>query len=278
MFAHIRLRVILACAGGTGTSMTTISAVATGLKNIRRWRDMYRLEMSCQIVHDSVHDRDGWSQEYLLSVHGTAVGYGSVAVGGPWSDRPAVYEFYVVPNRRLLVFELFQSLLASSGAVDIEIQSNDVLGTVMLHTFAREVRSESILFEDALLTVHEPAGAIFRAPLPAEAPDVPAEHLRWCGVVEVDGVVAASGGILFHYNRPFGDIYMEVDEAFRGRGLGSFIVQELKRICYEGGHIPAARCNPDNVSSRGTLQKAGFVPCGHILKGSVEPGQLAHSA
>jgi RimJ/RimL family protein N-acetyltransferase len=81
--------------------------------------------------------------------------------------------------------------------------------------------------------------------------------------------VAASGGILFHYNRPYGDIYMETAEAFRRRGLGSFLVQELKRVCYEGGQVPAARCSPNNIASRRTLQRAGFVPCGHILKGAV---------
>ena len=60
---------------------------------------------------------------------------------------------------------------------------------------------------------------------------------------------------------------MDVAEAFRRRGLGAFIVQELKRVCYEGGSVPAARCGADNVPSRRTLQKAGFVPCGHILNG-----------
>ncbi len=48
-----------------------------------------------------------------------------------------------------------------------------------------------------------------------------------------------AGDILYHYNRPYGDIYMKVGEPFRKRGLGSFLVQELKRICYEGGSVPA---------------------------------------
>jgi RimJ/RimL family protein N-acetyltransferase len=258
--------------------MTTFSAAATGLGSIRRWRDMYRLEMNCQIIFDSIHDRDGWTQEYLLSVGNTAVGYGSVAISGPWSGRPTAYEFYVVPTRRLFVFDLFRALLASSGAIDIEAQSNDVLATVMVHTFAQGVRSEAILFEDRLLTSHRPEGASFREPTESEAADVSAEQRRWRGVVEVDGVVAASGGILFHYNRPFGDIYMDVAEPFRRRGFGSFLVQELKRVCYEGGHVPAARCNPDNVASRRALQKAGFVPCGHILKGSVKQGEPGPTA
>src|SRR6266446_1300495 len=81
-----------------------------------------------------------------------------------------------------------------------------------------------------------------------------ADQLSSHGVVEVGGAVAAKGGILFHYNRPYGDIYMEVAEAYRRRGLGSYLVQELKRICYEQGNIPAARwqygkyCFPQNTS------------------------------
>ena len=246
-----------------------ISAKATDLKEILRWRDMYRLEMGCQIVHDSIHERAGWTDEYMLYMEGTPVGYGSVAVGGPWKEAPAAYEFYVVPHQRLKLFELFRALLDLSGAVSIEVQSNDALATAMLHTFAGPVTSEAILFHDKVNTLHRPIGATFREPAPEEAPDVPADHLRWCGVVEVEGEVAASGGILFHYNRPYGDIYMETSEPFRGRGLASFLVQELKRVCYEGGHVPAARCNPDNLASRRTLQSAGFVPCGHILKGAV---------
>src|SRR2546426_2165351 len=249
----------------------TIFAKATTLEDIVLWRDMYRLEMTCQIIHDSIHERRGWTNEYMLSVAGTTVGYGSVAVGGPWKGTPTAYEFYVVPHQRFRLFELLHALLGASGAVAIEVQSNDVLATTMLHTFAGPVTSESVLFHDKASTAHRPIGATFREPTATEAPDVPRDQLRWHGVVEVEGTVAASGGILFHYNRPYGDIYMETKESFRRRGLGSFLVQELKRVCYEGGHVPAARCNPDNVASRRTLQSAGVVPCGHILKGSVRP-------
>jgi GNAT superfamily N-acetyltransferase len=244
-------------------------AEATELKDIVRWRDMYRLEMGCQIVHDSIHPRPGWTDEYMVSVAGAAVGYGSVAVSGPWRGSPTLYEFYVVPHQRLHLFDLFHALLEASGAVAIEVQSNDVLATTMLHAFSSQATSEAILFHDQVCTRHQPAGATFRRPTADEARDVARDQLEWCGVVEVGGEVAASGGILFHYNRPYGDIYMEVTEPFRRRGLGSFLVQELKRVCYEGGHVPAARCGPANVASRQTLQKAGFVPCGHILKGPV---------
>jgi GNAT superfamily N-acetyltransferase len=246
-----------------------LSAKAASVEDIRAWRDMYRLKMSCQIIHDSIHSRPGWTQEYFLFLGDIPVGYGSIAIAGPWEDKPTVYEFYVAPPYRSLVFDLFSELLVVSGAAAIETQSNDVLLTVMLHTFASNVISESILFHDKQTTKLAPAGAVFRIGTAAEFLDVSPDRLKWHGVVEVEGKVTATGGILFHYNRPYGDIFMEVAEPFRRRGLGSFLVQELKRICYEAGNVPAARCNPKNIASRKALQKAGFVPCGHILVGSV---------
>jgi len=248
-----------------------LSAKPASAEDVLPWRDMYRLEMSCQIIHDSIHSRKGWTQEYFLFAGGVAVGYGSIAIAGPWKEKPTVYEWYVVPQYRSHMFDLFSALLAASGSATIETQSNDTLLTVMLHTFAPSVTSESILFHDKLTTAHLPPGAIFRGATAADALDISPDQLKWHGIVEVEGKVAATGGILFHYNRPYGDIYMEVAEPFRRRGLGSFIVQELKRVCYEGGNVPAARCNPKNIASRKTLQKAGFVPCGHILTGSVSP-------
>ena len=93
-------------------------------------------------------------------------------------------------------------------------------------------------------------------------------------LVEWNGHVVGNGGILFHYNFPYGDIYMEVGEPFRRRGLGSYLVQELKRACYELGAIPGARCDPTNAASRRTLQRAGFAPFAHILIGSLDTSQL----
>jgi GNAT superfamily N-acetyltransferase len=248
-----------------------LSARPASVEEILPWRDMYRLEMGCQIIHDSIHGRPGWTQEYFLVAGDAKVGYGSIAMGGPWKGKPTVYEFYVVPHYRSGLFDLFSLLLVASGAAAIEAQSNDTLLTVMLHTFTTNVTSESILFHDKLSTAHSPVGAIFRRAAPEDTAQIISRELdpeaSW--VVEVEGTIVAAGGILFHYNRPFGDIYMKVTEPFRRRGLGAYLVQELKRICYEDGNVPAARCNPKNIASRKTLQKAGFVPCGHVLTGSV---------
>jgi len=248
-----------------------LCAKTAAVEDVSPWRDSYRLEMSCQIVHDSIHYRPGWTQEDVLLAGGAKVGYGSIAVAGPWKGKPTVYEFYVVPQHRSRVFELFSVLLSASGAIAIETQSNDASLTVMLHTFAPRASSESVLFHDKLTSSYSPAGAKVRRATLEDAAQVVSRDLdsdaHW--IVEVEGEIAGTGDILFHYNRPYGDIYMTITEPFRRRGFGSYLVQELKRICYEGGNVPAARCNTQNIASRKTLQKAGFVPCGHILAGLV---------
>jgi GNAT superfamily N-acetyltransferase len=259
--------------------VTTARAIESPLQSILPWRDLHRQEMNCQITKDSIHFRDGWSREFLLFDGPVTVGYGSLAVAGPWKDMPTIYEFHVAPPARDRVFDLFEALLAASGAVAIEIQSNDPLLTAMLHAYAPGAVSESILFHDRITSHHPaPQGATFRPATPDDANAIAAAKLdadaTW--VLEFDGginggQIVATGGILFHYNRPYGDIYMSVAEPFRRRGLGSYLVQELKRTCYENGHVPAARCNPANLASRKTLQRAGFVPCGHILVGQIAP-------
>jgi GNAT superfamily N-acetyltransferase len=198
-------------------------------------------------------------------------GFGSVAIGGPWSGKPTILEFYVIREHRERAFELFETFHEACGAELMEVQSNDVVATVMLHTYARDIKSESILFHDGFTTTL----ASKEARLEQLTSD---DEIRRALVerqgggewrLQMGAETVATGGILFHYNAPYGDVYMDVAAPFRRRGFGATLVQELKRIAYELGAIPGARCNPQNVPSRRTLQKAGFVPFAHILTGSI---------
>jgi GNAT superfamily N-acetyltransferase len=243
------------------------------LREIEPLREKYREEMNCQIIHDSIHGRAGWSREFALSIDdgGAVIGYGSVAVAGPWRDNHALYEFFVEPEYRMQTFEAFTSLLQSCGAKIIETQSNERVLPVMLHVFARNLRTEAILFEDAFETSFRPPGAGFRAATASDAVVLRQleldEEAAW--VATMNGEIAGAGGVLYHYNRPYGDVYMKIAEPFRRLGLGSYLVQELKAVCRIGDSVPAARCNVDNLPSRKTLQKAGFVPCGALIVGDV---------
>ncbi len=237
-------------------------------------RTLYRAEQTCQIVHDSIHRRSGWTQSYLLEIDHRPAGFGSIAISGPWKDKPTIFEFYLRPEARAHAFDCFEAFLAASKARFFEVQSSDSLLLVMLHAYGRNVATESIVFFDGATTFHTCPGAQLLLQTSAENARACLEARQggpeW--TLECDGQSVAKGGILFHYNRPYGDIYMNVEEPFRRRGFGSYLVQELKREAYAMGAIPAARCNPTNIPSRRTLQKAGFVPYAHILNAEIGPG------
>lgn len=232
-------------------------------------RDLYRHEMHCQIIHDSWHSR-GWVDCYLLSIDGRGVGYGLVGSVPP-ADRDTVTEFYVVPMFRGAASPLFRRLVDVSNAANVELQSNDRLFTLMLYDTAEEIERHAVLFEDRLTTQLPANDGHFRRATEAEKATVFPHHVEPVGdwVIEVKGEIVATGGILFHYNVPYGDMYMEVAEPFRRRGHGSYLIQELKRTAYEMGRIPAARCGAQNVASRATLQKAGMLPCARMLVGKL---------
>lgn len=254
-------------------TVMAIAVRASELREIEPLREKYRKEMDCQIIHDSIHERTGWTREFALYDDGVVIGYGSVAVAGPWRDRAALYEFFVEPEHRMRTFDAFTSLLQLCDAKIIETQSNDHLLTVMLHVFARNLRTESILFEDGFQTSLCPEDASFRAATASDAAVLRRleldENAAW--VATMNDEIAGAGGVLYHYNRPYGDVYMKIAEPFRRLGLGAYMVQELKAVCRASASVPSARCNVDNLPSRRTLQMAGFVACGALIVGDL-PG------
>jgi GNAT superfamily N-acetyltransferase len=252
--------------GGVGPLRTQLASA----EDILPMRTRHREEMNCQIVHDSIHTRPGWTLTYRLEVDAGTVGYGTVAVAGPWKEQPTLLEFYVLPAHRPLAFRLFEMLLVVSKPQRFEIQSNDVLPLIMAHTYGRDIVSEKIVFCDAGNTSHPSRGAVLVRVTPeAESKRCLEERAGssdW--TLELDGASIGRGGFAFHYNRPYADVYIEIDERYRRRGFAAYFVQELKRECYAMGAVPAARCSPSNAASYWTLQSAGFAPFAHILIGA----------
>jgi GNAT superfamily N-acetyltransferase len=249
------------------TTASVIDVVPAPLDAILELREDYRREMDCQIVHDSWHAR-GFTDAYLLRAAGEVVGYGSVG-GTPGEPRDTVKEFFVVPAHRGRARALFRALVAASGARTIEAQTNDVLLSLMLFESATDLASETILFEDAITTNHPAPGARLHRLTDAERRDVfthTSEPVGDWGLVS-KGRVVATGGVLYHYNPPFGDLYMEVASDCQRRGFGTYLVQELKRVCRDAGRVPAARCHLGNHASRRTLERAGMRSCACIVRG-----------
>jgi GNAT superfamily N-acetyltransferase len=237
------------------------------LEEVLPLRELYRREMNCQIIHDSLPGR-GFGDLFLIRADGRVAGYGFV-MGYRGEPKDMIREFYILPAHRGSALPMFRQLVATTRARRIETQTNDVLLTLMLYDCATGITSDRVLFHDALTTNLVVPGACFREVTEVDREKIFEHKVEGVGdwLIEHAGAIVATGGIARHYNPPYGDIYMEVDGPFRRRGHGSFLVQELKRACYEMGRAPAARCDASNVASRATLQKAGLLPCARMLSG-----------
>jgi len=239
------------------------------LKEILPLRALFLQENNFQVRYDACHER-GWSDSYLISSGYTPIGYGSVKGKEDLSQRDAIFEFYLLPSYRDRTSVIFQQLIKASQAIFIECQSNSVLITSMLYEFAVKISSDVILFEDGPITTLDIPGAIFREWHEGDNIFKHNSEPEGSHVLEIAGEVIATGGFLLHYNKPFADLYMEVREDRRRKGYGSFLIQEVRKVCYEAGRIPAARCNITNMASKATLLKGGLKIAGYILNGEIK--------
>jgi hypothetical protein len=240
-------------------------AIKTTLQHILPLRNLFLQETNFQIRYHACHER-GWSDLYLLRIGDDAIGYGAIKGKEQLSDKDAVFEFYIIPPYRKYAGPLFAQLLATTGAVWIECQSNDELLSAMAYEFSQNIRANTILFGDHQTTSLEMPGTIFRQMKEGDNIFEHKSEPEGPFGLEKNGAILATGGFLLHYNMPFADLYMEVREDSRKSGLGGFLIQELKKACYLSGRVPAARCNIDNAASKATLLKAGLGVSGYMLE------------
>jgi GNAT superfamily N-acetyltransferase len=237
------------------------------LDKLRPIRERFVRELDCQFVHYSFFER-GLADPYAILAHQTPVAYGLVSNK---YDKGRFIEFFVAPEFRAESTSLFAALLAASGATHIEAQTNMPSIFAMLREFGVNAMTERLLFQDASASKLSCQQGIFRKRDEADGPNLFGQKedtlSKW--VLEASGEIVAAGGFLTHYNPPYADIFMAVAPHRRRQGFGSYLVQEVKKVCYEAGKKPAARCDPANIASRKSLEKAGMPVCGEILVAEV---------
>jgi GNAT superfamily N-acetyltransferase len=226
---------------------------------IAPYREEFRAEARCQIVRDSILPR-GLANPYLIVKEGEVAGY-----GGVWNEHfpDRIMEFFVAEKWRPSASDLFLALVEASLATEAEAQTNLDLQHRMVLTHATNLNVENLLFGEGPETSLNLPNARFRARLPTDS----GPGGEW--VVEQDGKPVGFGGLLHHYNPPFADLFLEVVSSARGEGIGSLLVQELRRVCRKAGKTPAARCNPEKHASRKALERGGLIVVGQIVAGSI---------
>ena len=227
----------------------------TEFSEIAALRDLFRAEAGCQIVRDSILPR-GLADPFVVLEDSLTLGY-----AGVWNRHfpGRLMEFFVVPDHRDRASECFAAVLGATATTACEAQTNLALQHRLVLEHVTTPVVENLLFGEGGGPPASRPDLSFR---PRRPSDVGPEG-EW--VVESSGAVVGAGGLLHHYNPPYADLFMEVVPEERGRGLGSFLVQELRRVCREAGGVPAARCDPTNEASRRTLLRGGLVHIGELV-------------
>jgi len=237
-----------------------LNVVKTQPADIEAHRKLFLAETKFQFVYNKCHGA-GWTDDYLFTLNGRPIGYGSVWGRDKRDDRDTIREYFLEEPFRKHTRHIFKAFIKVSGARFIQWQTNDILLSNMSFELAKNIHAEAILFENAYETFYTIENARF---VKTEQPD------GWNNYsIQKDGETVATGGFVWNYNFPYIDMYYEVMEGFRKKGYGSLITQELKQEAYRLGRVPAARCNVNNEASRATLLKAGMKICGYILAGDV---------
>ena len=244
-----------------------LKIIKTGLNEILPLRALFLQENNFQVRYDACHAR-GWTDEYLFFVNDVAVGYGSVKGKDDLKDRNAIFEFYLAPAFRNRTSVVFGEFIGASTAAYIECQTNDLILAGMMYEFGRNISSDVILFKSGPTTYRRVDDVTFRKKLETDRLFDHQHEPEGDYVLEKNGEIIASGGFLLHYNKPFADLYMEVQPQHRQKGYGSFLIQEIKKVCYLAGRVPAARCGIDNKASKSTLLKGGMEVAGYMLTGA----------
>jgi Acetyltransferase (GNAT) family len=236
------------------------NVLKTTLEEIQPLRKLFLSESSFQFIYDKCHGA-GWADTYVFTSGKEIVGYGSVWGKDQREDRNTIFEFYLLLSFRKFAHIIFPNFITTSGALFIGCQSNDLLLASMLFEHAKKIHAEAILFEHDFQAEFYIPGILFKENIDA---DGNSEY-----ILEQNGNAVASGGYVWNYNFPYIDMYYEVKEAYRQKGFGSLIIQELKKEAFRLKRIPSARCNINNIASKRALLKAGMSVCGHILIGEL---------
>jgi GNAT superfamily N-acetyltransferase len=245
-----------------------ISVKLSTLQHILDYRNLYLQELQAQSRFHAYHQR-GWTDSYLITLESREIGYVSVKGKDNIEDRDTVFELFIETSFRKLSGTIYASIIQNTSSRIVECQTNDPMTSPMLFECTHSISADTILFKEGGHTPVNRTGVVFRE---KKSSDLIFKHLMEPEgeyILTVEDQVVATGGYLSHYNNPYSDLYMEVHPDHQQRGYGSFLIQELIRVCRHHGRAPAARCSIKNHASCATLLKGGMEVAGYVLSGTI---------
>lgn len=217
-------------------------------------------------------------KKYLIKIKETDIGYCIV------NSEDIILEFYLIDNYIPICEDIFKLVLTKLSISKAFCKSFDSVFLKCCITYHKSLKLEGILFRDMIeKDVEKPHPNLkFRI---GESEDFSQISLFKEGFFENNGElkVYLDNKRLFCFlindeiigcgifsriikNRPDFDIGMVVHPKYRRKGFGTYIINHLKNFCLENNWRPICGCGIENIGSRHTLEKAGFVSKHNLLE------------
>ena len=214
---------------------------------------------------------------YEISYNKKIIGHFSV------NAHKTLVEFYILKEYYTYSQEIFKYIIKSDMIEDAAVSTKQSEFLSLCLDFQKSVYVSSYLFTDTENKKYELdhyENISFRL---AKKSDIQAINIKceqrprgyYEELIENDQLfVLYDGDILLgigefrisktHHGQ-YGDIGMIVAEEHRRKGVGTYIIIQLKEHCYKKNIKPMASCDSKNIASINTLIKAGFISDHRII-------------
>ncbi len=218
------------------------------------------------------------SQKYLIRIKDIDIGYCIV------NNEHIILEFYLIDNYIPICEEIFKLILIKLSTRKAFCKSFDNIFLKCCITYQKRLKLEGVLFRDMIeKNVDLPHPNLYLRI--GESKDFTQLSLFKEGFFENDGELKVfldskslfclliddeiiGCGIFSRIikNRPDFDIGMVVHPKYRRKGFGTYIINHLKNYCLENNWRPICGCAIENIGSRRTLEKAGFISKHNLIQ------------
>ncbi len=213
----------------------------------------------------------GNSACYEISYNNKFVGHFSV------NSHKTLVEFYILKEYYIYSQEIFIYIIKSDMVEDAAVSTKQSEFLSLCLDFQKSVYVSSYLFTDTENKKYELnhyENLSFRLAKKSDIQAInnkcesrPQEYYE--ELIENDQLfVLYEGDILLGigefrisktHQGQYGDIGVVVAEEYRRKGIGTYIINQLKEHCYRNNLKPMASCDSKNIASMNTLIKAGFI-------------------
>ena len=242
-------------------------------ESLKPWRDSYfdSLSHSQDMYSESMISWMSGATSYWIDKNNTTVGYFIL------NSSNELMEFYIQDDQLTQKESLFMAVIERFGIKSVYCKSFDPVLLSCCLTYSRANKLVGYLFEyhhppqdiciDSTLRVRlATLGDVsflnsFDNEILEEGEEITPYIKNNSVYMFMSGEELIGCGYLFNVipGRKHYDVGMWVNQPYRGKGYASQIISYLTKYCLENDFVPTAGCATDNIASRRTLEKCGFI-------------------